>query len=243
MQIYLTDGDQPKAGPEKRELLAVVTPWADTFSKTVAGIAIALYASGFLIISLHHSRFGFVGTNPFRPRVLAAGAWFVFFTGIPVSIAARYRNYSWRQFAKESSGVWLLCYGLSVPLGYILFDFSTLTTFSSPRLWVLIGLFGIVILLLVLAKYEKIPAWLATVASVLLTVFYMFDPLRRFFTNHEFELTSLALWFFWCTAATFMEFTMPGAPGSAFLPGCRPHGRGISSCLQMALTVPSLISR
>ena len=36
---------------------------------------------------------------------------------------------------------------------------------------------------------------------------------------------------------------LPGAPGSAFLPGCRPYGRGISSCLQMARTVPSLISR
>ena len=36
---------------------------------------------------------------------------------------------------------------------------------------------------------------------------------------------------------------LPGAPGSAFLAGCRPYARGISSCLQMARTVPSLISR
>jgi hypothetical protein len=35
----------------------------------------------------------------------------------------------------------------------------------------------------------------------------------------------------------------PGGPGSAFLLECRHHGRGISSCLQMARTVPSLISR
>ncbi len=35
----------------------------------------------------------------------------------------------------------------------------------------------------------------------------------------------------------------PGAPGSVSLPGRRLYGRGISSCLQMARTVPSLISR
>ncbi len=42
-----------------------------------------------------------------------------------------------------------------------------------------------------------------------------------------------------------------GAPGAGSAPGletitagsCRPYGRGISSCLQMARTVPSLISR
>src|SRR5208282_941911 len=35
----------------------------------------------------------------------------------------------------------------------------------------------------------------------------------------------------------------PGAPGSASLPGRRLYGCPISSCLQMARTVPSLISR
>src|SRR6266849_6370432 len=95
----MADIEQPK-----RRFLDGVSPWADTFSKAIAGIAIAVYASGFLIVSLYHSKFGFVGTNPFRPRVLAAGVWFFFFTAIPVSIAARFRKYSWKEIAKESSG-------------------------------------------------------------------------------------------------------------------------------------------
>lgn len=37
--------------------------------------------------------------------------------------------------------------------------------------------------------------------------------------------------------------TLPAAPGSAFLPGCRAYGRGISGGLLMVRTVPSLISR
>jgi hypothetical protein len=57
----------------KSDILTAASPWADTLSKAVAGLAVALYASGFLVVSLHHSNFGFVGTNPFRPRVLAAG--------------------------------------------------------------------------------------------------------------------------------------------------------------------------
>jgi hypothetical protein len=149
----------------RRDLVTSVAPWADTFSKAIAGIAIALYASGFLIVSLYHSKFGFVGTNPFRPRVLAAGAWFVFFTAIPVSIAVRYRTYSWVQFAKESAGLWILCYGLSVPLGYIVFDFSAWPVLP-PRFWLSAALFGLVVLLYVATKYKKVPVWLATIASV-----------------------------------------------------------------------------
>ena len=75
----------------KPDFLKVAAPWADTFSKAVAGFAIALYASGFLTVSIYHSQFGFVGTNPFRPRILAAGAWFFFFTAIPISIALTFR--------------------------------------------------------------------------------------------------------------------------------------------------------
>ena len=51
-----------------------LSPIVDTLSKGIAAIAIGLYASGFLIVSISHSRYGFVETNPFRPKILAAGA-------------------------------------------------------------------------------------------------------------------------------------------------------------------------
>src|SRR6266566_9911191 len=113
---------EQQATQPKREFLAVLSPWAETFSKAVAGIAIALYACGFLIVSLHHSKFGFVGTNPFRPRVLAAGAWFFFFTSIPVSIAMGFRSDSWQKIGRNAAGVWIACYSLSFLLGNLLFD-------------------------------------------------------------------------------------------------------------------------
>ncbi len=53
-----------------RKPLSDLAPWAETLSKAVAGIVVAVYACGFLIVSIYHSQYGFVGTNPFRPRVL-----------------------------------------------------------------------------------------------------------------------------------------------------------------------------
>src|ERR1700688_2869382 len=96
----------------KQEFLAAAAPWAETLSKAIAGIVIALYACGFLIVSLYHSRFGFVGTNPFRPRVLAAGAWFFFFTAIPVWAALIFRTEPWKNLAKDAYALWIGFYGL-----------------------------------------------------------------------------------------------------------------------------------
>src|ERR1019366_7128567 len=67
-----------------RKLLTDLAPWADSLSKGVAAIAIAVYACGFLIVSLHHSKYGFIGTNLFRPHIVAAGAGLVVFFSIPL---------------------------------------------------------------------------------------------------------------------------------------------------------------
>src|SRR6266566_4971434 len=177
---------EQQATQPKREFLAVLSPWAETFSKAVAGIAIALYACGFLIVSLHHSKFGFVGTNPFRPRVLAAGAWFFFFTGIPASFAASYRPKSWLKIARDSAALWVGSYSTSILLGYVLF-----------AAW---------LALVEAVNYSKVPNWLATAASVLLTAFYVAEPTRTLLVKHEFEMSSIALWFFACSVVAIVEF-------------------------------------
>lgn len=205
-QWKMTDGEQQPTQP-KPDFLKSAAPWADAFSKAAAGIAIALYACGFLIVSLYHSKFGVVGTNLFRPRVLAAGAWFFFFTAIPVSIAARYRTYPWLKVGKDSAGLWILCYGLGIPLGYMIFDFST-PSVVRMRFWLSIILLGALGLLLTVAvNYSKVSPRLATVASTLLTIFYVSVPLRGLFLD-EFTMSSVALWFFGCTVLALAEFKM-----------------------------------
>jgi hypothetical protein len=190
----------------KREFLTTAAPWAETFSKAVAGIAIALYASGFLTVSLYHSQYGFVGTNPFRPRVLAAGAWFFFFTSIPVSIAAGFRADSWRKIAKNAATLWIASIGLSILLGSLVFDY---TTDSRPFIhlptW---GWIAIAVVWLVVATAPdsfKLPEWAEITASVLLTSFFLVNPFVSFF-RHQFDMLCLGLWFFGVATVALTEF-------------------------------------
>jgi hypothetical protein len=75
----------PETKPNTEKML-------ELFSKALAGIAIAVYASGFLITSLYHASYGFIESDPLRPRILFAGAWFALFISAPIML-------TW-QFAK-----------------------------------------------------------------------------------------------------------------------------------------------
>jgi len=123
---------------------------------------------------------------------------------IPFSIATRFRIYSWRNIAKDSAALWLALYGASIPLGYILFDFTPISTVPY-KFWVFAVLFVAWLALLILVEYKRVPEWLATIASVLLTLLYASEPIRRFFTDREFGLSSLVLWFFGCTVLVILE--------------------------------------
>src|ERR1035438_5668145 len=116
----MTDTDQQPVG--NRRLLTDLSQWADPLSKGVAALAIAVYACGFLIVSLHHSSYGFISTNPFRPRILAAGAWCLFFSAIPITVATFYRERPWIKIAESLFFVWVVFYGVSVSLFYLLFN-------------------------------------------------------------------------------------------------------------------------
>src|SRR6266850_2015255 len=158
------------------DFLKVAAPWADTFSKAVAGFAIALYASGFLTVSIYHSQFGFVGTNPFRPRILAAGAWFFFFTAIPISIALTFRLDSWRKIGRNAANIWIACVSLSVLLGNLLFDYTTgsravihLPTWA----WIATAVVWAALVAATAPAWFKLPEWAVIIASVLLTLLYL----------------------------------------------------------------------
>ena len=58
----------------------------DLIVKATVIIAAVIYGCGFLVISIHQFRYGLVELNSLRPRVLAAGIWFLFFATIPFVI-------------------------------------------------------------------------------------------------------------------------------------------------------------
>jgi hypothetical protein len=65
---------------------------AELLSKFVAALLFSVYVFGFLITSLYTSVYGFTSLNPLRPKVLAAGAWFLFFVSLPAMLAAGVRK-------------------------------------------------------------------------------------------------------------------------------------------------------
>jgi hypothetical protein len=189
----------------KGRLLQGLAPWADTISKALAGIAIALYACGFLTVSLYHARFGFTATNPFRPKVLIAGAWFLLLTAIPVSIALQYKSKNWLEVARNSYVLWVLCISLGLPLTY-LFDVPVSGYGLSRWYWYAsIGWVLLVVLLKILESKKTTPGWILTVISVLATLCVLAGALRGIFPGGQFTSSTLALWFFASALAVKLE--------------------------------------
>jgi hypothetical protein len=202
--------DEQKTTQPKPDFLKSAAPWAETFSKAVAGIAIALYASGFLTVSIYYSQFGFVGTNPFRPRVLAAGAWFLFFTAIPMSIALTFRFDSWRKIGKNAANIWVACYGLSLLIGGLVFDY-TVGSRSIIHLptwaWVAVTVVWVFLVAPTVPDSFKVPEWTVVSTSVLLSLLYLVNPFVSFF-KHEFDTSCLALWYFGVSFVALNEFKL-----------------------------------
>jgi hypothetical protein len=199
---------EQQASQPKREFLKEMAPWAETLSKAVAGIVIALYACGFLIISIYHSKYGFVGTNPFRPRVLAAGAWFFLFTAIPVSIALRYRTEAWSRIGQNAYALWVGLAALSFPFGTMLFEFPSDQTYLPSGRWgwaVMVFGLAVVIAFQVLTAKKKGPQWLLIILSVSLTVYSASFAVRGLFNDHHFGLSGVTLWFFATTLLVKLE--------------------------------------
>ena len=207
-----TSAAQPAGEPsEKRNSLVSLASLADPLSKSVAALAIALYASGFLIISLHHSRYGFVSTDPFRPRILAAGAWFLFMTAIPVFGVTRLRGTtalkSWVSLAEFSYPYYFGCLFLSV-LATPFFSFSGNSQWPAPaptRWYWSVATLVFWGLLFALKEWKKSSVIVSAVASVLLVLFYLQYPVRDLLAGHRFEQNAIVLWFVGVWAVTVFE--------------------------------------
>lgn len=200
---------QAQPAPDQNpKLVDQLSPWADVLSKTVAAIAIGVYACGFIIVSLHEAKYGFVGTNPFRPRVLAAGAWFLFFAAVPVIIGARYRAQSWSKVGQDLYPIWLGCIGLSFTFSWILFELSEYPPDVSPItywwVWLIAGAIAVA-LLMVLQNSKKIPRAFYAIATSLITAFFVAYAVRESFIRNFFGIQALSLWFFICIGATIFE--------------------------------------
>jgi len=154
-------------------------------SKGFAGIAIALYACGFLIISLHNSRYGFSETNPFRPRMLAAGAWFFSPYHNSHRIVARYKdrttfpgNGLHSYFTRTTS-----CVFRRPSSHQYFFSFSDVPTVLPSRwwwLWIVGGILALGVLVFVMES-KRFPPIVSAISSLLLVLFFVQSAARDLF--------------------------------------------------------------
>jgi hypothetical protein len=200
--------DAPASG-RARKVLAELAPFADSLSKGVAALAIGIYVCGFLTVSLHHANYGFVGTSPFRPRILAAGAWFIFLIAIPVGIAARYKQRTWISIAGSLAFVLFVFYGISNAVFFLLFDLGHPNTATPYHHWWYwgwgAGALATGLLYTLATQSKKATATFLAIASTGFVLLMLGMRLQAFFTTRDFELGDLALWFFGIFVITVFE--------------------------------------
>jgi hypothetical protein len=190
-----------------------LSPLVDFLSKGVAGVAVALYASGFLVVSLHHSRYGFSGINPFRPRILAAGAWFFLFALFPVVVTMRYtggKPLPWKKLLLYLYPNYVGSYSIAV-LASPLFTFAGPPAAAAPSRWWWAWLVGALVslgVLVFLMQSKRVPQSVSATVSVALVVFFAQGAGRELFMTGRFQFSSVALWFFGVGILTICELNV-----------------------------------
>src|SRR5438094_6767355 len=78
---------------------AQAVSWIEAAGKGTALLLGTIYGAGFLIVSIHHAKYGIVEFSALKPRVFLAGAIFVFLVAIAAVVA--FRNFGYRNFSRS----------------------------------------------------------------------------------------------------------------------------------------------
>jgi hypothetical protein len=146
---------------------------------------------------------------------LAAGAWFVFFTAIPVAIATRYRERPWVSVVGSLAFVLFVFYGMSNVLFFLLFDLEQQPPSVGPYRWTywvwMVAILVAGTAYVYASRSKKATANLLAIVSGAFALFTLGMRLQTYLIMHDFELGDLALWFFMIFAITVLQLkTKPG---------------------------------
>lgn len=179
----------------------------DLASKLAASLLISVYAAGFLITSLHTSVYGFAAINPLRPKILAAGAWFLFFVAVPMMLATAMRRQVFASLDKED---WLslgqlvitytlLCNGLGFS-AVTLFDYPAPASTPMP-IWATTLSTGLLVVGLttvwIISTSAKVHrARLGATIVIVAWFLYNFASSSSTLSENHFEPYHVTVWFF-----------------------------------------------
>jgi hypothetical protein len=186
-------------------------------SKFTAALLFSVYASGFLITSLHTSVYGFTAINPLRPKILAAGAWFLFFAAVPVMLGSGARKQVFALLERREwfhLGEWVLFYyGLCVILGLSsipLFDYPLSAPFEKPATWSLVLFLAATLVVLaavvIIAGIVKGPRiQLGAMALYVAVILYGSGFTAYRISQGQFDFSHVTLWLFGLGVWTLVE--------------------------------------
>ncbi|MGA2903065.1 MAG: hypothetical protein ABSD98_04485 [Candidatus Korobacteraceae bacterium] len=180
----------------------------EAVSKNVATLGATVYICGFLITSIYHSSYGFAETNPFRPRILAAGAWFLLFTSVPIFSVTRFRGkdpLQWKSFAEFLYPYFVGCMFLGFPAAAV-FDLTGNGKVVAPLRWW--GMLGIVIALAIfvfIQSWKKTPPLVTSIVSIAFVAYFVQAVWRQMVIAGEFQIGAIPLWLFGVGVITLLE--------------------------------------
>jgi hypothetical protein len=183
----------------------------ELLSKIAAAGVVITYALGFLITSLSHARYGITQTNPFRPRILSAGAWFIVFVLPPiwiVMLSSGKQRLTASGFARLLFPLWIICTMLSL-FPAILFTFSE--TPPHIKWWRVIAL---LICWAVFRAPVKIAqnAKLHNGASIIFTSFFFLSVARDVIEERKLSYGAITIWLFMIGLMTMLELMNQDPP-------------------------------
>jgi hypothetical protein len=184
----------------------------DVISRSVAVFAILLYGCGYLITSIYYSGYGFTETSPLRPRIVAAGAWFLLFAAVPFALVTRVLKSG--NYLKAKGDLWfevpaflylyyLACAFLAFMAQWI-FEFET-DLRSQATAWEVWTPIAIITLLSVgcmpftgamLFGPWKLARPVAAVCATTLVAWLVLSNEHQLFTTGRFGFEAITLWMF-----------------------------------------------
>jgi hypothetical protein len=193
------DAEPTGTGPDQGKVL-------DLLVKATVVLAAILYGFGFLIISIHQYSYGLTEMNLLRPKVLAAGIWFLAFVTIPFVLVLeesvikfKYSSPECENWLRRRSTTFyftaLSCFWLGMILSSTVFGFETGAMPAGPSTGILILVMVVSAGLVVADQVPRFPHWLAVVAAIAFGGLLLYCGIRDMAYYHGESVASVALWF------------------------------------------------
>lgn len=187
----------------------------DLIVKATVVLAAVLYGFGFLVISIHQYRYGLTEMGLLRPKVLAAGIWFLCFTALPFVLVLEGSTIKFKYSSPErenwlrrrSTGLYfssVSCFWLGMIFANA-YDFQTTVVPVAPSTGTIVIVMVVAGALVLADQWGRFPHWLAVLASIAFGGLLLYCGIRDMIYFHGESYASVALWFMVTTYFASLE--------------------------------------